>query len=54
VGTAAPANPADVEAYRMLAHIADTVAVVRALGSHIAVVVGLTRSNRGNRHVFMH
>jgi len=32
--------PADVEAYRMLAHVADNVGVVRALGGGPAVVVG--------------
>jgi pimeloyl-ACP methyl ester carboxylesterase len=32
--------PSSVEAYRMLAHVADNVAVVRALGAETAVVVG--------------
>jgi pimeloyl-ACP methyl ester carboxylesterase len=32
--------PDAVEAYRMVAHVADTVAVVRALGAETAVVVG--------------
>src|ERR671920_2294831 len=32
--------PASVEAYRMLAHVADNVAVVRALGAETAVIVG--------------
>ena len=32
--------PEAVEAYRMLAHVADNVAVVRALGAETAVVVG--------------
>lgn len=32
--------PDTVEAYRMLAHVADNVAVVRALGADTAVVVG--------------
>jgi pimeloyl-ACP methyl ester carboxylesterase len=32
--------PDDVEAYRMLAHVADAVAVVRGLGEETAVVVG--------------
>lgn len=32
--------PAEVEAYRMLAHVADNVGVVRALGAESAVVVG--------------
>ncbi|MFC9430563.1 alpha/beta fold hydrolase [Streptomyces sp. NPDC056987] len=33
-------KPADVAAYRMLAHVADNVGVVRALGAESAVVVG--------------
>ncbi|RKQ86143.1 pimeloyl-ACP methyl ester carboxylesterase [Solirubrobacter pauli] len=33
-------NPEPVEAYRMLAHVADNVAVVKALGAERAVVVG--------------
>ncbi|MFH8982297.1 alpha/beta fold hydrolase [Streptomyces varsoviensis] len=33
-------KPAEVEAYRMLAHVADNVAVVRALGEEHATVVG--------------
>lgn len=33
-------NPEPVEAYRMLAHVADNVAVVKALGADRAVVVG--------------
>ena len=33
-------KPQDVAAYRMLAHVADNVAVVRALGAEHAVVVG--------------
>lgn len=32
--------PAEVEAYRMLAHVADNVGVVRALGAESAVVIG--------------
>jgi hypothetical protein len=32
--------PDTVEAYRMLAHVADNVAVVRGLGADTAVVVG--------------
>jgi pimeloyl-ACP methyl ester carboxylesterase len=32
--------PAGIEAYRMLAHVADNVAVVRALGASDAVIVG--------------
>ena len=32
--------PGEVEAYRMLAHVADNVAVVRALGAETAVVIG--------------
>jgi pimeloyl-ACP methyl ester carboxylesterase len=32
--------PGPVEAYRMLAHVADNVAVVRALGAETAVVIG--------------
>jgi pimeloyl-ACP methyl ester carboxylesterase len=32
--------PTAVEAYRMLAHVADNVAVVRALGAETAVVIG--------------
>ena len=32
--------PADVEAYRMLAHVADNVAVLRALGDETATVIG--------------
>ncbi|TJZ57145.1 alpha/beta hydrolase [Streptomyces piniterrae] len=34
------AKPLDVEAYRMLAHIDDNVAVVQALGEETAVIVG--------------
>ncbi|MFD7638885.1 alpha/beta fold hydrolase, partial [Streptomyces sp. NPDC059873] len=33
-------KPHDIEAYRMLAHVADNVGVVRALGEETAVVVG--------------
>ncbi|PVE11110.1 alpha/beta hydrolase [Streptomyces scopuliridis] len=33
-------KPRDIEAYRMLAHVADNVGVVRALGEETAVVVG--------------
>ncbi len=33
-------KPAGVEAYRMLAHVADNVAVLRALGADSAVIVG--------------
>ncbi|MET8681880.1 alpha/beta hydrolase [Streptomyces sp. NPDC004647] len=33
-------KPHDVEAYRMLAHVADNAAVVRALGEQTAIVVG--------------
>jgi pimeloyl-ACP methyl ester carboxylesterase len=33
-------RPAAVEAYRMLAHVADNVGVVRALGERTAVIVG--------------
>ncbi len=33
-------KPADVTGYRMLAHVADNVAVVRALGEQAAVIVG--------------
>jgi pimeloyl-ACP methyl ester carboxylesterase len=33
-------KPADVTSYRMLAHVADNVAVVRALGEQAAVIVG--------------
>ncbi|NUK06175.1 alpha/beta hydrolase [Streptomyces lunaelactis] len=33
-------KPRDVAAYRMLAHVADNVAVVRALGEETAVIVG--------------
>jgi pimeloyl-ACP methyl ester carboxylesterase len=39
-GYGASSHPADVEAYRMLAHIADTVAFVRAVGSDTAVLIG--------------
>ena len=33
-------TPDGVEAYRMLAHVADNVAVVRGLGAEVAVVIG--------------
>ncbi|MEU0278692.1 alpha/beta hydrolase [Streptomyces sp. NPDC006195] len=33
-------KPQDIEAYRMLAHVADNVGVVRALGEETAVVIG--------------
>ncbi|MFE7775789.1 alpha/beta fold hydrolase [Streptomyces sp. NPDC057445] len=33
-------KPAEVDAYRMLAHVADNVAVVKALGAETAVIVG--------------
>jgi len=39
-GYGGSSHPPDIEAYRMLAHVADTVAVVHALGSDTAVLVG--------------
>src|SRR3977135_104052 len=33
-------KPSEVQAYRMLAHVADNVGVVKALGEPVAVVVG--------------
>lgn len=39
-GYGGSSRPAEVEAYRMIAHVADTVAVVRALKADTAVVIG--------------
>ncbi|MEA2129463.1 MAG: hypothetical protein QOJ85_2354 [Solirubrobacteraceae bacterium] len=39
-GYGASSRPPDIEAYRMLAHVADNVAVVRALGAETATVIG--------------
>jgi pimeloyl-ACP methyl ester carboxylesterase len=39
-GYGASSHPQDVESYRMLAHVADNVAVVRALGETTAAVIG--------------
>jgi pimeloyl-ACP methyl ester carboxylesterase len=39
-GYGGSSRPPDVEAYRMIAHVADTVATVRALGAETAVVIG--------------
>jgi pimeloyl-ACP methyl ester carboxylesterase len=39
-GYGASSRPVDTEGYRMLAHVADTVGVVRALGAGTATVVG--------------
>ena len=39
-GYGASSRPPDIEAYRMIAHVADNVAVVRALGAETATVIG--------------
>ena len=39
-GYGGSSRPAEVQAYRMLAHVADTVAVVRGLAADTAVVIG--------------
>ena len=39
-GYGGSSRPSQVEAYRMMAHVADTVAVVRALGAATATVIG--------------